>query len=283
MLHAGVLKKFGLYGLLRLHPLLPEGMSHWLNLLIALLIGNILWVGFVTINQKRLDSMLGNSSVMHMGYIFLAFAALVGAGSELANPVAKPAAILLMFAHGVTIAMLLGLADRIERRTGTLELRDLGGLASRAPGLAFLFGLAAMASIGLPGLANFAGEVMVFIAGFRNWQPGESLGPVQLATIIALWGLVISAVYMLRAYRRIFQGPEVQATSKSDDLSTDERPPAAFLAFVLLLVGLFPNLLLGFIDRREEEPSIDLESITSSINVTRDGAAAENRLPAPGN
>lgn len=283
MLHAGVLKKFGLYGLLRLHPLVPEGMSHWLNLLIALLIGNILWVGFVTINQKRLDSMLGNSSVMHMGYIFLAFAALVGAGSELANPVAKPAAILLMFAHGVTIAMLLGLADRIERRTGTLELRDLGGLASRAPGLAFLFGLAAMASIGLPGLANFAGEVMVFIAGFRNWQPGESLGPVQLATIIALWGLVISAVYMLRAYRRIFQGPEVQATSKSDDLSGDERPPAVFLAFVLLLVGLFPNLLLGFIDRKEEEPSIDLESITSSINVTRDGSAAENRQPAPGN
>ena len=124
---------------------------------------------------------------------------------------------------------------------------------------------------------------MVFIAGFRNWQPGESLGPVQLATIIALWGLVISAVYMLRAYRRIFQGPEVQATSKSDDLSRDERPPAVFLAFVLLLVGLFPNLFLGFIDRKEEEPSIDLESITSSINVTRGGAAAENRLPAPGN
>ena len=83
MLHAGVLKKFGLYGLLRLQPLVPEGMNHWLNLLIVLLIGNILWVGFVTINQSRLDSMLGNSSVMHMGYIFLAFAALSAAGTEL--------------------------------------------------------------------------------------------------------------------------------------------------------------------------------------------------------
>ena len=63
MLHAGVLKKFGLYGLLRLQPLVPEGMNHWLNLLIVLLIGNILWVGLVTINQSRLDSMLGLSLI----------------------------------------------------------------------------------------------------------------------------------------------------------------------------------------------------------------------------
>ena len=76
MLHAGVLKKFGLYGLLKLFPLVPEGMKHWLVPLIVLLLGNILWVGMVTINQKRLDSMLANSSVMHMGYVFLAIAAL---------------------------------------------------------------------------------------------------------------------------------------------------------------------------------------------------------------
>src|SRR5690606_12579257 len=73
MLHAGVLKKFGLYGLLRLAiPLVPEGLQHWLTPLLVLLLGNILWVGLVTISQKRLDTLLGNSSVMHMGYIFLA-------------------------------------------------------------------------------------------------------------------------------------------------------------------------------------------------------------------
>ena len=248
MLHAGVLKKFGLYGLLRLHPLVPEGMSHWLNLVIVLLIGNILWVGFVTINQKRLDLMLGNSSVMHMGYIFLAFAALIEAGAQTENPVAMPAAILLMFAHGVTIAMLFGLTDRIEKKTGTLDLRNLGGLASLTPKLAFLFGLAAMASIGLPGLANFAGEVMVFIAGFRGWQAGSGLGSVQIATIIALWGLVISAVYMLRAYRRTFQGPGGSHIENAEDLSSNERRPAIFLAFVLVIVGLFPNLLLRLLE-----------------------------------
>src|SRR5213595_23 len=70
MLHAGVLKKFGLYGLLRLAiPLLPEGARHWTTLLVVLLLGNILYVGLVTIAQKRLDWMLGYSSVMHMGFI----------------------------------------------------------------------------------------------------------------------------------------------------------------------------------------------------------------------
>src|SRR6266540_6401864 len=75
MLHAGVLKKFGLYGLLRLAiPLLPEGANHWANLLVLMLLGNIIYVGLVTIAQKRLDWMLGYSSVMHMGYIFLGIA-----------------------------------------------------------------------------------------------------------------------------------------------------------------------------------------------------------------
>jgi NADH-quinone oxidoreductase subunit M len=75
MLHAGVLKNSGLYGLLRLAiPMLPEGARHWATLLIVLLLGNIIYVGLVTIAQKRLDWMLGYSSVMHMGYIFLGIA-----------------------------------------------------------------------------------------------------------------------------------------------------------------------------------------------------------------
>jgi NADH-quinone oxidoreductase subunit M len=268
MLHAGVLKKFGLYGLLRIAiPLVPEGMNAWLVPLLVLLVGNILWVGLVTINQKRLDLMLGNSSVMHMGYIFLAIAALAAsyspgtqavspadqgwasytAGGAFTNDLAQPAAVLLMFAHGISIAMLFGLADRIERNTGTLELSDLGGLAKSAPGMAFLFGMVGMASIGLPGLANFAGEVMVFLSAFRNYDPAAGLGPVQIACILAIWGVVISAVYMLRAYRKIFQGPAVRATEAAADLTLADRIPVLLLAVALLAVGLYPNLLLSLL------------------------------------
>ncbi len=245
MLHAGVLKKFGLYGLLRIAiPLVPDGLQAWLTPLLVLLLGNILWVGFVTISQKRVDTMLGNSSVMHMGYIFLAIAALVAFP---ANTLAQPAAILLMFAHGISIAMLFGLADRIERATGTLDLEELGGLAKAAPKLAFLFGIAAMASIGLPGLANFPGEVLVFLSAFQGYSPTAGLGPVQIACVLSIWGVVISAVYMLRAYRNIFQGPGIASTEASPDLSLADRIPAILLAIALVAVGLYPNLLLNLL------------------------------------
>lgn len=286
MLHAGVLKKFGLYGLLRLFPLVPEGMRSWLDLIVVLLLGNILWVGYVTVNQKRLDTMLGNSSVMHMGYIFLAIAALADAGSNLANPIAKPAAILLMFGHGITVAMLFGLADRIERQTGTLEFRELGGLAKRAPSLAFLFGIAAMASIGLPGLANFAGEVMVFISGFKNWIPGEAFGWVQMATVLSIWGVVISAVYMLRAYRRMFQGELVAATKEAGDLDAGSKGPAVLLASVLLVVGIYPNILLGLLEDPTKRPVVVEQADPSSehkVAIAADPAPADSELPSTKN
>jgi len=245
MLHAGVLKKFGLYGLLRIAlPMVPDGLHVWLTPLLVILLGNILWIGYVTISQKRLDSMLGYSSVMHMGYIFLAIAALIAFPH---NPLAQPAAVLLMFAHGVSIAMLFGLADRIERNTGSLDLSDLGGLAKSAPKLAFLFGIAAMASIGLPGLANFAGEVLVFLSAFKGYNGTSGLGPVQIACILSIWGVVISAVYMLRAYRNIFHGPTVKATESAPDLTLADRIPAVLLALVLLAVGIYPNILLNLL------------------------------------
>jgi len=248
MLHAGVMKKFGLYGLLRLAvPLLPDGLQAWLVPLLVLLLGNILWIGLVTVNQKRLDLMLGYSSVMHMGYIFLAIAAIAAAGGMAGNDIALPAAVLLMFAHGVSIAMLFSLSDRVKSSAGTLEFVELGGLGKPAPRLAFLFAIAGMASLGLPGLANFAGEVLVFLAGFKNYHPESGLGPVQIATILSLWGVVLSAVYMLRAYRAVFQGPEVPATEDAPDLSTGDRIAPVFLAVCLLAVGLYPNLILQFL------------------------------------
>jgi len=99
MLHAGVLKKFGLYGLLRLAiPMLPDGAQYWTQLLVILLLGNIIFIGLVTIAQKELDWMLGYSSVMHMGYIFLGIAS--------ANMLGTTGAAALIFAHGLSIALL---------------------------------------------------------------------------------------------------------------------------------------------------------------------------------
>jgi NADH-quinone oxidoreductase subunit M len=116
----------------------------------VLLLGNIIYVGLVTIAQKRLDWMLGYSSVMHMGYIFLGIAS--------ANIIGLNGAALLMFAHGISIALLFALAGEIRRRAGTLVFGDLGGLGKIMPFAGFAFGIATFAAIGLPGFANFAAK-----------------------------------------------------------------------------------------------------------------------------
>ena len=247
MLHAGVLKKFGLYGLIiTAVNVIPHAvLEKWVLLLVVLLLCNIIWVGLVTINQKRIDLMLGNSSVMHMGYIFLAIAAVMAFPE---NDIAIPAAVLLMFAHGISIAMSFSLTDVIERNAETLEFNQLGGIAKTAPKLCFLFGLVGMASIGLPGLANFAGEVMVFFSGFNGWDSSKPFGPVQWGTVIALWGVVISAVYMLRAIKNTFHGELIESAREMKDISLMEQIPALLLGGVLLVVGVYPNILLQFLN-----------------------------------
>ncbi len=240
MLHAGVLKKFGLYGLIRIaQPLLPQGAEYWTTLLLVLLVGNILYVGFVTLAQQSLEKTLGYSSVMHMGYIFLGIAAF--------NVTSVAGASMLLFAHGLSIALLFALAGEIRRRTGSLFYADLGGLAKSAPALGFLFGLASFASIGLPGFANFSAEILVFFGAFDRGQVIGGFNQFQIATTCALWGVVLSAVYMLRAFRNIFMGETTNRCSGVRDLSGNDRWSLYLLAAGLVLIGFMPNLLLDLI------------------------------------
>src|SRR5213595_3496351 len=240
MLHAGVLKKFGLYGLLRLAiPLLPEGARHWTNLLVVLLLGNIIYVGLVTIAQKRLDWMLGYSSVMHMGYIFLGIAS----GTILATT----GAVVLIFAHGLSMALLFAIAGELRQRAGTLAFDELGGLARIMPFAGLAFGLGVFAAIGLPGFANFAGEIMIFFGAFRNgWEIGQ-FHIFQIATVLALWGVVLSTVYMLRAYRSTFMGSIREQWQKLPDLSPVLRVPVTLLVAALLCCGFFPQIFVRMI------------------------------------
>ena len=234
MLHAGVLKKFGLYGLLRLAvPLLPEGARHWTDLLVVLLLGNIIYVGLVTIAQRRLDWMLGYSSVMHMGYIFLGIAS--------ASILGATGAVVLMFAHGLSIALLFAIAGELRKRTDTLVLGELGGLGKVMPFGGLVFGLGAFAAVGLPGFANFAGEIMIFFGAFQNGWEMERFHIFQIATVLGLWGVVISAVYMLRAYRKTFMGTLGERWEKLIDLRSSLRVPVTLLVGALLFYGFFPQ------------------------------------------
>jgi NADH-quinone oxidoreductase subunit M len=234
MLHAGVLKKFGLYGLLRLAiPLLPEGARHWTDLLVVLLLGNIIYIGLVTIGQKRLDWMLGYSSVMHMGYIFLGIAS--------ASILGVTGAAALIFAHGLSIALLFAIAGELRKRTGTLLFEDLGGLGKVMPFAGLAFGLGAFAAIGLPGFANFAAELMIFFGAFQHGWEMERFHIFQIATVLGLWGVVISTVYMLRAYRKTFMGTLGERWKELVDLRPGLRVPVTLLVAALLCYGFFPQ------------------------------------------
>lgn len=232
MLHAGVLKKFGLYGLIQIAlPLLPAGFLHWSGPLAWLaVIGNVLIVGLITMAQRDLKQLVGYSSVMHMGYAFLGIAAgtTLGVGGV----------VLLMVAHGLSVALLFLLSTSIYHRTQTFAMDEMGGLAQKTPVLAAFFVAATFASIGLPGFANFWGELTIFIALWK-FSP--------LITALAVVGIVISAIYGLRAAASIFFGQptaalgEVMAKHPPVDLRWAEKIPALILLVALLFIGFWPK------------------------------------------
>ncbi|QYM78291.1 NADH-quinone oxidoreductase subunit M [Horticoccus luteus] len=232
MLHAGVLKKFGLYGLIQIAlPLLPAGLAPWATTLAVLAgIGNILIVGFITMAQRDLKQMVGYSSVMHMGYAFLGVACFSVLGSG--------GVVLLMVAHGLSVALLFLLSTSVYHRTHTFDMSEMGGLAQKAPVLAAFFVAATFASIGLPGFANFWGEFTIFVA---LWKFSAAF------TAVAVAGIIISAVYGLRAAASVFFGPptepftKVMADHPPADLRWSEKIPALILLAALLFVGFWPR------------------------------------------
>ena len=252
MLHAGVLKKFGLYGLIQIAlPLLPAGAAHWAWKLALLAgIGNVLVIGFITMAQRDLKQMLGYSSVMHMGYCFLGIACLSVIGSG--------GVVLLMVGHGLSVALLFLLATAVHQRTHTLDLSEMGGLAQKTPVLAAFFVAATMASIGLPGFANFWGELTVFVA---LWNFSHAI------TAVAVAGVVISAIYGLRAAARIFFGPateslqRVTAQHPPADLEWSERLPALILLAALLAVGFYPRSVSQAVDEALSRPAAAVSPI----------------------
>ena len=247
MLHAGVLKKFGLYGLIRIAiPFFPQAVQQYGWLLLLLLSANLLYIGYVTVAQKRLDWTVGYSSVMHMGYIFLGLAsvAIIGGDSSL-NLIGYNGAAMLMFAHGLSVAAAFALCGEIRQRTGTLDYSELGGLAKAVPVLGILFGFVSLASVGLPGFANFAGEVLVFF-GATAAVPAYGPGMI-VAIVIAVWGVVISAIYMLRAYRSIFWGPIAARWESITDLSPTARYSVILLIIPLLIAGFYPQIILKMV------------------------------------
>ena len=230
MLHAGVLKKFGLYGLIRVAiPLMPEASRHWVQVIAWLAMGNLIHCGWVAMRQKNFNWLIGYSSVAHMGFIFLGIATL--------NLVGVTGAVLVMVAHGFLAALTFALSGYLYQQTGTLEIKELGGLLRKLPFIGTALIIAAFAGCGVPGFANFVGEVTVL---FGAW----SVPSLRLITALACWGaLIIGAIYMLRAVRNILHAELSPRWDRVTDANLWRKLPFALLIASLLVFGCFPRLL----------------------------------------
>ncbi len=229
MLHAGVLKKVGLYGLIRIAlPLLPEGARDWLPWLALLCMGNIIYAGLVAMRQRDLNLLAGNSSVAHVGFAFLGIASLTVLGVT--------GAVVVMVAHGLLAALMFGLNGFLYQRLGTLEMDRLGGLLTAMPFAGTVLIAAMLAGCGLPGFAGFPGEALVL---FGAWEYSRWL------TALAAWGaLVLAAVYMLRAIRAVLHGPLSDPLKQIKDVSGVWRKlPYVILLAALIIFGIWPRSL----------------------------------------
>ncbi len=239
MLHAGVLKKFGLYALIRVAlPLLPDAAGHWMPILAWLCLGNLLYCGWVAMRQKDFNWLVGYSSVAHMGFIFLGIATL--------GTIGITGAVLIMIAHGFLAALTFGLSGYVYQQAGTLEMDKFGGLVRQMPFIGVALMMAAFAGCGLPGFANFAGEVTVLFGAWKAYP---------LITVLACWGaLLVGAIYMLRAVRAMQHGiVPAHCATYQDAQNAWRKAPFVMLLAALLIFGCFPGWLTQKIEPRAAE------------------------------
>jgi NADH-quinone oxidoreductase subunit M len=232
MIHAGVLMKLGAYGVLRVGMFLcPQGMAEWAPLLAVLATGGIVYGAFVGLAQTDLKYVVGYSSVSHMGLVSLGLATMTVDGIN--------GAVFQMFSHGIMTALFFSSIGHIYDSTHTKMIPELGGMAKVMPKASFFFILAALTGIGVPCLASFWAELLVFINGFKVY-------PV-LGTL-AILGLVISALFMLRVVQKTFYGEKNVRFAGLADITWGMLPPRAILAGTLVFFGLFPRLVLDMIN-----------------------------------
>jgi NADH-quinone oxidoreductase subunit M len=228
---AGVLLKMGTYGLIRVGVGVAPLGAHWAAPVLGILAAAAILAGaLICLRQTELKRLIAYSSVGHMGFVLLGIATLTATGIQ--------AALIGNVAHGLITGLLFFLAGAIKDRAHTGDLADLGGLRETAPRLAGILGFAAIASLGLPGLAGFWGEAFAVIAAVER---GGGLW-TTLAVLAAIGG-ALTAAYFLRLLRKVTHGPA--GTPVPPAIAGPEWFAWAPLVALTLVVGLVPTLVLA--------------------------------------
>ncbi len=243
VLLAAIMLKMGTYGFIRISlPILPDAAVTYAPIIGILAVIAIIYGALCCFAQTDLKRLIAFSSVGHMGFVMLGIATLTDAGIN--------GAIFGMVAHGLITGMLFFLAGSIHERYHTREIADLGGMLQQIPRFGTLFTYAAIASLGLPGLAGFWGEMLALLGSY-NPHPGLSEELFRALMVGGGIGTVLTAGYLLWTVQRVNLGrvPEKFADGTGiHDVARLEWLAWAPLLVLILAAGIYPKMLLGVTD-----------------------------------
>ena len=226
---AGVLLKMGTYGLLRFSfPLFPQAAAYFAPWLALLAVIGIIYGALVAMVQPDMKKLVAYSSVSHLGFVVLGICAMNTQGVQ--------GAVYQMLAHGVSTGGLFLMVGMLSDRRHTRLIAEFGGLKAVMPRFTAAFLILTLASVGLPGLNGFVGEFLIMLGAFR-WAPGF--------VVVAGLGVILSAVYMLWMFQRVFYGPMTHEENAAlADLQPREWAGVLPLCAMALVMGVFPTLFL---------------------------------------
>ena len=235
---AGVMLKFGTYGLVRFaYQMTPEAFAQAGQVILAFGVVSALYGAFAALAQSDLKKMIAYTSVNHMGYVVMGVAIAALATEPRIRTIALDGATLQMVSHGLVTGALFFLVGMLQDRAHTRGIGDFGGLLGRVPWLGWAFILSAFASLGLPGLAHFPAEFQIFLATLNGMPWG----------LIAILAIVIPAALYLRAIAGVFLGEMNDKWADMPDLDRREKLVILPLLVLTVLIGVAPGWLIDMI------------------------------------
>ena len=228
----GVLDKVGTFGMIRYClTLFPDASKTFTPMILVLAVISIVYGAFLAIGQRDLKRLIAFTSISHFGFITMGIFAMTSQGQS--------GATLYMFNHGFSTAALFLVGGWMISRRGSSTISDFGGLQRVTPVMAWMFFLAGMSSLALPGLSSFVSEFLVLVGTFTRY-------PVH--AIIATFGIVLAALYILIPVQKALHGPTAPGNENLSDLNLREKIAIAPVMAIIIVLGFYPSPLLKTIN-----------------------------------
>jgi len=234
MVLSAIMVKMGVFGVIRwLVPVVPVGSWAWGDTVSGACIIGMVYASLVAIKQDDLKRLIAYSSIAHVGLMCLAIFATTENGLQ--------GVMIQMFNHGINILGMWIVVDLIERQFGTRKISELGGLAQKAPSLAILLVVVALANVALPLTNAFVGEFLLFSGVFTSTATQYSV----VFTVVAALTIILGAVYTLNMIQRVFYGNTNGLTEKGVDIKVNEKLVLAAIVVLIVVIGVYPKPVLA--------------------------------------